>query len=523
MQFVDLPETVTNIKENAFYGQDLNFEEFTVPSTWVEVSSNAFYGAYFKKLTLTNMNKESDNIVWNGITTPYVEMNGMGKWQMNYRDKGFFAYSNIKHVNYGDSKIKLNKYSFSGVNEKFRINNLVYKTFKITWDGQKTDADFDIPEWEINIPRGVFVNCDALQSVTFKDLPALQNVGGYVWGSDEFRDCDTLQSATFENLPNLQRVGANTFKNCGALKSITFENLPKLQSIGDNAFEDCYSIQSVTFKNLPAFREVGKAAFKNCDRLQNIFFKNLPALHDVGRYTFYNCDAIQNAIFKNLPNFQFIGENTFYNCNALKSVTFENLPIFLGIGKSAFKNCKSLTDVTFKDTYIRNISQEAFANTSLKNLKFIAPKEKGYIPLEVGIDAFRNCNIIRLELPKRYNLDDGSGFINQKFTRTLTTADFKNDPSYRLVRNEGDNSSYVTITNPISIKHGDNKAYLGSVEANPYVEIIDGPNGEPNMIMKIKGNTALGETYNATWSNNKLQIDNVAGKKDISHLLVQLA
>lgn len=175
IQFIDLPDTITNIKKGAFENQDLNFEEFNVPSTWVEVGTRAFSGTYFKKLTLTKINKESKNIIWNGITTPYVEMNDMGEWQMNnISGYGFFESSNIKHVNYGNSKIKLNGCSFDSVNYRHNNKNQVYKTFKITWDGQKTGADFDVPNWESGIPDDAFMQCAALQSVTFENLPAFR-------------------------------------------------------------------------------------------------------------------------------------------------------------------------------------------------------------------------------------------------------------------------------------------------------------------------------------------------------------
>lgn len=169
MQFVEFPDSLTNIEEYAFYQQDLNFEEFTVPNNWKQVDIYAFYGAYFKKLILTNMNKESKNIFWQYITTPYVEMSGMGEYKMNYKYFnssywGFFHQSNIKHVNYGNSKIYLNDYSFYNVNYNNIEYNKKYNTFKVTWNGQKTQADFELPPWETGVPRYAFDNCESLQS-----------------------------------------------------------------------------------------------------------------------------------------------------------------------------------------------------------------------------------------------------------------------------------------------------------------------------------------------------------------------
>lgn len=572
IRFIDLPDTITNIKKGAFENQDLNFEEFTVPSTWVEIGKNAFYGAYFKELNLTNMNKESENIFWNGITTPYIEMNGMGEWQMNYNYdsyNGFFEKSNIKHINYGNSKIKLNRNSFSYVNNDKINKNKEYKTFKITWDGQKTEADFDVPDWETYIPFGSFSYCKSLQSVTFKnlknfkfienrafknctslhdiefkDLPSLEHLGDQSFGnctslesvifrnllkfselSDSyykeegvFQGCSSLKSVIFDDLPVFYNINCGAFYNCTSLQNVTLKNLPILEYINGSSFNQCISLHSVTLKNLPSLRVVGAYSFYGCTSLRNVTFEDLPALEYVDAGAFRDCKLLKNVIFKNLPKFSkiygfiSIDGGAFYGCDSLENVIFEYLPVFQYIGYGTFGNCTSLKNVVFNDSYISLIDEYAFDGASVENLEFIESEEKLDRPFSVGINAFRNCNISHLKLPKRYNKDGGSGFTNQKFTKTLKTSNFRNDPNFSLIK-EGD-KSYVTITNPVSIKHGNNLAYLKLAEPNSHIEIISGPNGEPNMLMKIKSNTNFGELYNVTFTNDILKIDDVAGKKD---------
>ena len=233
MQFVEFPDSLTNIEESAFYGQDLNFEEFTIPNTWKEVNSKAFYGAYFKKLILTNMNKEGKNIYWQGITTPYVEMNGMGEYTMNFKyfngeEQGFFKDSNIKQVNYGDSKVYLNKYSFYCVNYHDRGYNKTYKTFKITWNGKKTQADFELPPWETRVSEYVFFNCESLQSFYVSNHQNLKRINNGAFGG-----IGNLQECIIDNVPNLEYIGSDMACD-SAIKRIKLSNLPKLTNIGSN-------------------------------------------------------------------------------------------------------------------------------------------------------------------------------------------------------------------------------------------------------------------------------------------------
>ena len=226
MQFVEFPKNLTNIEEYAFYYQDLNFEEFTVPNTWKEVNLNAFYGAYFKKLILTDINKDGKNIYWQGITTPYVEMNGIGEYTLNSSvNVGFFENSNIKHINYGDSKIKLNNRSFAYINNYVYNKNNNYKTFKITWNGQKTPADFELPPWEKEIHTECFYNCN-------------------------------IQSVYLSNHQNLEEINNCAFYNT-PLYEVIIENSPKLKLIRYYyVFYSPNTLRKVRLKNLKSFEFV---------------------------------------------------------------------------------------------------------------------------------------------------------------------------------------------------------------------------------------------------------------------------
>lgn len=504
MQFIEFPDTLTNIEECAFYGQDLHFEEFTVPNTWKEVNENAFYGAYFKKLILTNMNQEGKNIYWQGVTTPYIEMNGMGEYTVN---SGFFSSTNTKHINYGNSEIKLNSKMFYYVNNHKRNNNEVYKTFRVTWNGQKTQADFELPPWENTIYDSVFENCQGLQSVYISNHKELKSIR-----KRNFLDCKDLIELIIYNNPKLEDIsGEYVIRSCPALKRVIFEKLPSFRYFGYYGLVYNKSLQEVIFKDLPSFEYIQHYSLYGNENLKNLNFKNLPAFKYISNNTLGANKSLTSITFENLPNFEFISSNSAYNNDNLQSVVFIDIPNFNYIGKGSFSENPNLKTVTFKDAYIKSFGENAFSDSDIDTLIFDESEEKLDRPLEFQRGAFRNNKIIELNLPDRYIKDSGASFTNQKFTKVLDSENFKDDPNYKYVDNGSE--KYVIITNPIKLTHGTDQASLGTFDTNPYVELLPGPNGEPGMLLKIKGNTKLGETFNATWSNNKLTIPDVRGSE----------
>lgn len=515
MQFVEFPDFLTNIEERAFYNQDLNFEEFTVPNTWVQVDVNAFYGAYFKKLILTNMNKESKNIFWTGITTPYVEMNGMGEYKMNYKyyrdGYGLMTNSNIKQVNYGDSKIYLNKSSFQSVNISKKNFNEKYNTFKVTWNGQKTQADFELPPWETSIPEYAFYECNSLQSFYVSNHQSLEKIENYA-----FSRIKNLQECIIDNVPNLTFIGRD-FAYFGDIKRVKLSNLPKLEIISSEFINklDFITSQNIELSNLPKLRNIRDYSFSNNKSLDKILFKDLPSLVEIEHNSLNGNSNLVEITFENLPAFKKISTSSShlsgYNNASLQTIKFINLPNFESIGKGVFSTNKNLKEVIFKDSYIKTIGEDAFSNSDIDTLIFDESEEKLDRPLELKRGAFRNNRIINLNLPARYTKDDGASVVNQKFTKVLDSENFRDDPNYEYVDNGSE--KYVVITNPIKLTHGTSSISLGTFDTNPYVELLPGPDGEPDMLLKIKGNTKLGETFNATWSNNKLTIPDVKGSE----------
>lgn len=504
MQFVEFPDSLTNIEERAFYDQDLNFEEFTVPNAWKEVNTEAFYSAYFKKLILTNMNKEGKNIYWQGITTPYIEMNGMGEYNVGSH---FFYGTNTKHINYGNSRIKLNDNVFYYVNDRERNQNKVYKTFKVTWDGQKTQADFELPPWENTIYRSTFENCQGLQSVYISNHKELKYIK-----DRNFLDCNDLIELVIYNNPKLEYImGDFPIISCSSLKKVILKKLPSFRYIGQYGLYNNNNLQEIVFEDLPSFEYISHNSLGSNSNLKKLSFKNLPAFKYISSGTLVSNQSLTNITFENLPSFKYIDSYSVDRNDNLQSVYFINMPNFNYIGKGSFQSNPNLKTVTFKDAYIKSFGENAFSDSDIDTLIFDESEEKLDRPLEFQRGAFRNNKIIDLNLPKRYVKDSGASFVNQKFTKVLDSENFEDDPNYKYVDNG--NEKYVIITNPIKLTHGNKEASLGTFDTNPYVELLPGPNGEPGMLLKVKGNTKLGETFNATWSNNKITIPDVRGSE----------
>lgn len=389
--------------------------------------------------------------------------------------------------------------------------NKLYKTFKITWDGQKTQADFELPPWESQIPTYAFCSCDSLQSFYVSNHQSLKRIN-----SSAFSSAKNLQECIIDNVPNLEYIGDGTAYN-GAVKKVKVSNLPKLTVIGSSFIRDLPSItsQNIELSNLPKLQYIYGYAFRGNSSLDKIVIKDLPSLRYTSGESFNYNENLTELVFENLPVFEHINSSnndpSGYSNKNLQTVKFINMPNFNSIGTRGFSYNSNLKKVIFKNSYIKTFGEDAFSDSDIDTLIFDESEAKLDRPLEFQRGAFRNNRIIDLNLPARYTKDSGASFTNQKFTKVLESKNFKDDPNYKYVDNGSE--KYVIITNPIKLTHGNNAASLGTFDTNPYVELLPGPNGEPNMLLKIKGNTKLGETFNATWSNNKLTIPDVRGSE----------
>lgn len=189
-----------------------------------------------------------------------------------------------------------------------------------------------------------FVRCNALKSVSFRDLTTAS--GSYCL-SYTFSTCTNLVSASFPALTTSASSYAfsYTFTGCTKLQSVDFAALTSVSSTSVMQYmcNNCTALTSVTF---PSLKTIGTAsgssanyrhfynAFTGCTNLTTLTFPELEAIYCNGTATSHGTFA-NNATIKKIyfPKLTYIGKtsgygnstaanNIFYSCSALTEIHF---------------------------------------------------------------------------------------------------------------------------------------------------------------------------------------------------------
>jgi len=204
-------------------------------------------------------------------------------------------------------------------------------------------------------------------------LPAnLTSIGNYA-----FRSCTKLENLELPD--SLTSIGREAFYECSALTSIT---LPaSLTSIDMVVFADS-GLTSVTFAEGCQLTEIPEATFYRTDLTQ----VNLPSsITKIGNGAFQGCDQLTKV---ELPAYlESIDANAFLWCGSLADI---ELPATLtSIGNSAFDGCRSLSSVNLPAS-LRSIGNGVFEKCSgLTSVTFA----DGCQLTEIPDNAFSNTGL----------------------------------------------------------------------------------------------------------------------------------
>lgn len=189
-----------------------------------------------------------------------------------------------------------------------------------------------------------FVRCNALKSVSFRDLTTASGSYGL---SYTFSTCTNLVRASFPALTTSAStyVFSYAFTGCTKLQSVDFAALTSVTSTSVMQYlcNGCTALTSVTF---PSLKTIGTAsstaanyrhfynAFTGCTNLTTLTFPELEAIYCNGTATSHGTFA-NNATIKKIyfPKLTYIGKtsgynnstganNLFYSCTALTEIHF---------------------------------------------------------------------------------------------------------------------------------------------------------------------------------------------------------
>lgn len=182
------------------------------------------------------------------------------------------------------------------------------------------------------------------------DLSSLTN---YTWiATNAFRDCQKLESITLHS--GVTQIGDYIARGCTNLVNFSYAGCYSGDST-EIGKEGSNAISGITFGNTALTSivwprgefTVGQQTFNACG-FENVTF---PAgLKSIGNECFNRCYNLKSIIIND--KLTTIGSGAFRNCPLLESVTFNSLKDsnLVSVDSMAFANCSSLKSITFPDT-----------------------------------------------------------------------------------------------------------------------------------------------------------------------------
>ena len=384
VETIVLPNNIKQIKQYAFAAVEM--DSFVIPDSVTNIFENAFYHARIRNLTI-----------------PFV---GMGRVQ-GQQDLGAL---------FGGYQKYIEKITLTGGNGL--DGNIISQS---AFSGCKALTSIALPDNITRIEREAFRSCEALTSIV---IPyGVTYIGQYAFSSCTNLSyvglpstLTTLDSFAFDNCSSLEyivlpeglrtidwyafthsglknivipssvtRIGADSFSYCNSLTSIVvLDGVDKIVESG--AFRSCSNLKYVKFEcAISSFGYAGGEwlssywnPFFDCNNLEYVDLgRDLLAPSDetdAGLTPFYefknNASGEITGVFEGfthlktviLPNtITNISEKTFKGCSSLTAIT---LPSELtNIGANAFEGCSSLAYVYFNEK-LQTIGNKAFAYCS---------------------------------------------------------------------------------------------------------------------------------------------------------------
>ncbi len=262
-------------------------------------------------------------------------------------------------------------------------------------------------------------SCEAVQKFGFEDCSSFKYLNILsktksklaTLGEKAFANCTSLEGSTLDGTSSqelsfpskVEVIHPRLFYKCNSLKTVKFEG--KVTSIGESTFEECSSLTKVTIND--TVKQIGANAFKNCTSLKNLPVTTkgkvaMTLVSEIKDGTFQGCKALKTADLSAAKNISSVGSHAFEDCAALTKVILPNASNLTNLGESAFNKCTALNLVTISATAtnsrlpssIVSVGKTAFANTALKNMTIVKPKNKDFQNI-IGEGAFTDCKKLK--------------------------------------------------------------------------------------------------------------------------------
>ena len=282
---VDVPNTVTKIKNYAFYNCD-NLKMITIGDrvTDIEIEEVSFYNcSELKSINVSNNNT---------------------------------AYSSIDGILYNKEQTRLVKVPRTV--EKVLMPGTIETIGNYAYNDCTNLSDIVIRNGVKTIESYAFNNCSRLKNINIPNSVTRIE-------SCAFNNCGNLNNVIIGNGVNY--IDNDAFYDCTNLNSI---NVSEDNSFYSSQKGILYNKDQTTIIKVP--RKISSLEILN-------------TVTSIGNYAFYNCSKLTSITIP--EGVTTIGDYAFYNCSALTSVTIGKS--VTSIGNEAFSNCRNLEDITVSE------------------------------------------------------------------------------------------------------------------------------------------------------------------------------
>ena len=226
-----------------------------------------------------------------------------------------------------------------------------------------------------------------------------------------FESKTNIISVQFERDDILISIQSRAFQGCTNLRSINFSK--SLISIGEYAFQNCLSLTEVYLYN--NLWSIGKNAFEYCKSLKLVIFEDTSESLTIKEYCFHDCFSLNTL--KLGEGLISIGDSFAQTTSHLRDLVLPSS--LLSIGQNAFYE-SGICSITFRDSisFMQSIGDKAFYNANnLVSFEFLDGIKR------IGIEAFGNTLLSKVELPRSLVMINSRGFQNCKKLKRVSLPD----------------------------------------------------------------------------------------------------
>ena len=317
-----IPNSVTNIKDNAFEGCS-SLTSVTIDNNVTSIGLRAFLScSSLTSVTIPNSVTSIANSAFSGCSSLTSVKIGNGVTSIG--DYAFSECYNLTSITIGNSvtnigssvfkkcnnitsviwnAINCNSYNFGSQVTSFTFGDEVEVVPASICSGMSNLTSVTIGNSVTSIGEEAFYGCNQVRSVEWK----AKNSNGWYFGSQVenfvFGDsveiipddlCKNMSKLSELKIPNcVVSIGNNAFKDCGNDGNLFFPS--SLKTIGDYAFKGWTKVKKINIPN--GVTKIGVHAFDSCYLATSIYLGS--SVEEIGDYAFKGCVRVNEITSMN--------------------------------------------------------------------------------------------------------------------------------------------------------------------------------------------------------------------------------